>query len=63
MVSIWSVARVFNEKVFPAEVRLVQRSTESRTTETGIGELGRFLENGQSKVIEEEMTILHSDLK
>jgi hypothetical protein len=31
--------------VFAAEIRLVQRGTESRTTETGIGELGRVLEN------------------
>jgi hypothetical protein len=45
--------------VFAAEIRVVQRSTKSRTAETGIGELGRFLENGQSKVIEEEMTRLH----
>jgi hypothetical protein len=50
------------ENVFVAEIRLVQRSTISRTMETGIGELGRVLENQQSKVNEEEMSRkLHSD--
>jgi hypothetical protein len=44
-------------------MRLVQRSTESRTPETAIGEFGRVLENQQSKVTEEEMARLHSDLK
>jgi hypothetical protein len=44
--------------------RLGQRSTESRITETGIGELGRVLESRLSKAIEEEMASrLHSDLK
>jgi hypothetical protein len=31
-------------------------STESTTTETGIGEFGRVLENRQYNVIKEEMT-------
>jgi hypothetical protein len=64
---MWAVPGLYNESVFAAKMRLderlVQRSTESRTTETGIGELGRVLESRQSKVIEEEITRLHSDLK
>jgi hypothetical protein len=48
------------------EYRLVQMSTESKTTKTvdTIGELVRVLEGRHSKVIEEEMSgRLHSDLK
>jgi hypothetical protein len=57
---VWSVPRLYNESVFAVESRLGQRSTESRTTETGELEL----ENRQSKATEEEMTRrLHSDLK
>jgi hypothetical protein len=56
---VLSMPRLYNENVR----RLVQKSTESRTTETGIGELGRVLETRQSKVIEEEITRLHIDLK
>jgi hypothetical protein len=48
--------RLYNESVFAAEIRLVeyrlvQRSAESRITETGdrIGELGRVLEGRHSR--------------
>jgi hypothetical protein len=37
---MWSVLRLYNENVFAAEIRLVQRSTDSITMETGNGELG-----------------------
>jgi hypothetical protein len=60
------VPRLYNDSVFVADIRLVQRSTESRTHETGdkIGKLSRVLEGRHSKTIEEEMTgRLHSDLK
>jgi hypothetical protein len=45
-----SVPSLYNSNVFAAEIRLVQQSTGSRTTETGIRELGRVLENRKSKV-------------
>jgi hypothetical protein len=51
--SVLSVPRLYSES----------RSTESRTTETGVGDFGGILENRQVQVIEEEMTRLRSDLK
>jgi hypothetical protein len=62
---MWSDPSLYNEtrRWEAAEYRLVQKSTESRTTETGFGELGQVLENRQFKVTEEEMTRLHSDFK
>jgi hypothetical protein len=55
MYSMWSVPLLHNEGVYAASMRLgerlVQRSTEARITETGMGELGRVLENRRSKVI------------
>jgi hypothetical protein len=56
---MWSVPVLYSEGAFATRMRLderlVQRSTESRTTEAGIGDVGRVLENLQSKVAEEEM--------
>jgi hypothetical protein len=64
---MWVVPGLYNESVFAAKMtldeRLVQRSTGSRTTQTEIGELGRVLESGQSKVIEEEMTRHHREVE
>jgi hypothetical protein len=54
---MYSVPSLYNKNVFAAEIRIVQKSTESRTAKTGIRELDRVLENRKSKVTEDFIVI------